>query len=53
MIALKAPQINRQKRLSLPLLVAGLNFADHSQGALALDDLAVAANFLYRCTNFH
>jgi hypothetical protein len=37
---------------TLPLLVAGLG-ADHADHAIALDDLALAANALDRCSHFH
>jgi hypothetical protein len=37
---------------TLPLFVAGLG-ADHADHAVALDDLALAANALNRCSHFH
>jgi len=37
---------------TLPLLVAGLG-ANHADNAVALDDLALAANALDRCSDFH
>jgi len=38
---------------ALPLLVAGLDAANHSHNTVALHDLAVTADFLYRCSYFH
>ena len=38
--------------LALALLVLWL-YTDHAHNAVALDDLAVATDFLYGCTNFH
>jgi len=38
---------------ALPLLMAGLDTADHSHNTVALNDLAVPADFLYRCSYFH
>src|SRR5690606_17788578 len=52
-IASKATKINRRAELTLTLLVARLHVANHPQGPLALDDFAVATNFLDRCTYFH
>ena len=37
---------------TLPLLVAGV-LADHSYDAIALDYTTIAAQWLYRCSNFH
>ena len=37
----------------MPLLVARVGRADDAHDAVAPDDLAVAADFLDRCQNFH
>src|SRR5581483_5767011 len=42
----------RAMTLPLPLLVLRV-FADHAHHAAAVDDLALVANFLYRCPNLH
>jgi hypothetical protein len=39
-------------RLALALLVLCV-LADHSHNPTACDDLALDANFLYRCTDLH
>jgi hypothetical protein len=39
-------------RLTLPLLVFGI-LAQYSHHAAAANHLALAANFFYRCSNFH
>src|SRR5688572_29377799 len=39
--------------LPLPLLVPRILAADHPHHALALDDLAVAADAFHRCEHFH
>ena len=40
-------------RLTLALFMARVCRADDHHGAVAADDLAVTANFLDRCSNFH
>jgi len=39
--------------LTLTLLVTGFYAADHPNDAISLNNFAVAANFLYRCSYFH
>src|SRR5690606_7602952 len=50
---LAAGHITRDSHSALALLVTRLRAADHSHDAVATDDLAVAAQLLHRCTNFH
>jgi|DeeseametaMP1139_FD_contig_71_312352_length_4577_multi_7_in_0_out_0_2 hypothetical protein len=38
---------------ALPLLMTWLCATDNANNTFATNDFAVAANFLYRCTNFH
>src|SRR5690606_34780532 len=51
--ALAAGLITRDSHSALALLVTRLRAADHAHDAVATDDLAVAAQLLDRCTNFH
>jgi hypothetical protein len=47
------PEANREQRLlALTLLVFRI-LADHPHYSLAVDDLALIANLLYRCSNLH
>jgi hypothetical protein len=39
--------------LTLTLFVARVGIADHTHNAIATHDLAVAADFLHRSSNFH
>jgi len=38
---------------TLPLLVPGIRWTNHTHGAIPSDDLAVAADLFYRCSDFH
>jgi hypothetical protein len=43
----------KARRSALTLFVARIRAANHAHNALALDDLAIAANALNRCHHFH
>jgi hypothetical protein len=41
-----------KRKSALPLLVPGFR-ANHAHRAFAADDLTIAAQFFYRCSDFH